>query len=162
LRLKRREVLEALSELDVPIATTNYDGLIEEVTGLEPVTWRDRNRVQRVIRGDEAGGLHLHGFWGDPQSVVLGVRSYDDVVSDPHAQATLRALAIVKSFLLVGFGAGLTDPNFGALREWMREALPGAEYRHFRLAREGEVAATVAQHDAGGAGDGAGLRRPAR
>ena len=43
LRAEHREVIAALSDLDVLIATTNYDSLIEEVTGLEPVTWRRRS-----------------------------------------------------------------------------------------------------------------------
>jgi hypothetical protein len=53
LRATSRDVLEALRDLKVPIATTNYDGLLEEVTGRPAVTWQDGAKVERVIRGDD-------------------------------------------------------------------------------------------------------------
>ncbi len=68
LRVVDGAVIGALAGLGVPVATTNYDGLIEEVTGWPAVTWRDGARVQRVLRGDERGVLHLHGFSRDPES----------------------------------------------------------------------------------------------
>jgi hypothetical protein len=133
----------------VPLATTNYDGLIEEVTRLPTVTWRDGARIQRVIRGDENGVLHLHGYWEQSESVVLGIRSYDQVLGDAHAQTVQSALALMKSFLFVGCGEGLADPNFGALLQWMQKVFPGAEYRHFRLCRDDEVEAIQAKHPPG-------------
>lgn len=133
-----RSVLEALAALRVPLATTNYDGLLEEVTGLRPVTWRDGARVQRVLRGDEPGILHLHGHWDEPESVVLGVCSYESVLGDAPAQALQHAMASLRSLLFVGFGAGLQDPNFEALRAWLAATFPGTEYRHFRLCRDSE------------------------
>jgi tetratricopeptide (TPR) repeat protein len=71
--------------------------------------------------------------------VVLGIRSYDQVLGDAHAQTVQSALALMKSFLFVGCGDGLGDPNFGALRQWMKKVFPGAEYRHFRMCRDGET-----------------------
>ena len=139
LRASDRAVLEALCDLGVPLATTNYDGLIEEVTRLPAVTWRDGARIQRIIRGDEPGILHLHGHWEQPELVVLGIRSYDQVLGDAHSQTVQSALAMMKSFLFVGCGEGLADPNFGALRQWIGKVFPGAEYRHFRLCRDGEI-----------------------
>jgi tetratricopeptide (TPR) repeat protein len=146
LRVADRRVLDALVGLGVPVATTNYDGLLQEATGWPAVTWRDGARVQRVIRGDEPGVVHLHGHWGDPESVVLGIRSYQSVLGDAAAQAVQRALAIMRGLLLVGFGAGLADPNFDALRKWLAATFPGSEYRHFRLCRDGEVKAVAAEH----------------
>ena len=146
LRVVDGAVIGALAGLGVPVATTNYDGLIEEVTGWPAVTWRDGARVQRVLRGDEDGVLHLHGHWRDPESVVLGIRSYEAVLGDAAAQGLQRAMASLRSLLLAGFGAGLADPNFGALRDWLAAAFPGSEYRHFRLCRQDELAAVAAQH----------------
>jgi len=79
LRAQDRTVLDALRDLGIPLATTNYDDLLKETTGFSPITWRDGNRVQRFLRGDETGILHLHSHWDDPASVVLGIRSYKDV-----------------------------------------------------------------------------------
>jgi tetratricopeptide (TPR) repeat protein len=139
LRADDRSVLEALRDLDLSLATTNYDGLLEEVTGLPPVTWREGDRVSRAIRKDEPGILHLHGYWGDPESVVLGIRSYERILGHAHAQAVLRAVQTLHTLLFVGCGDGLSDPNFGALLEWARGVFQSSEDRHYRLCLDGEV-----------------------
>jgi tetratricopeptide (TPR) repeat protein len=146
LRAGQKEVIEALRDLGVILATTNYDGLIEEVTGLPPVTWRAGSIVERVLRGEEEGVLHLHGFWKDPESVVLGVRDYEKVLGDTHAQTMQRAMRSLNTLLFVGCGDGLADPNFGALLRWSEAVFAGSEYRHFRLARNGELADLQAKH----------------
>jgi SIR2-like domain len=146
LTVEHREVIAALKDLDVPIATTNYDSLIEEATGLEPVTWRDDARVVRVLRRDETGILHLHGHWEDSESVVLGIHSYDDVLGDARAQFLQQAITAFNSLLFVGCGEGLKDPNFSALRRWLVQ-FAGWEYRHFRLALQSEARAVAAEHE---------------
>jgi len=139
--------IEALHDLGVPIVTTNYDSLIERVTGLEPVTWRGGPRIERLLRGDEPGVLHLHGHWEDPESVVLGIHSYEEVLGDAYAQFVPRALSAFNSLLFVGCGEGLKDPNFGALRRWLGEVFAGSEYRHFRLVLGSEARAVAAEHE---------------
>lgn len=52
LELRDRDVLAALADLGVPLVTTNYDGLIERITGRPAVTWMDVSRVERVLRGE--------------------------------------------------------------------------------------------------------------
>lgn len=146
LELRDRSAIDALLSLDAPIATTNYDGLIEAASGLAPVTWRDGARIQRVLRGDERAILHLHGHWDDPRSVVLGVRSYEDVLRGGAAQALQQAMMAVRSLVLIGFGAGLGDPNFAALRGWFADRFGDSEYRHYRLCRADEREALSAEH----------------
>jgi hypothetical protein len=146
LKPKRRDVIEALHALGVKLATTNYDGLIEEVTGLPAVTWMDEASVERVIRGDDEGVLHLHGYWNRPESVILGIRSYEKVMGDAHAQNVLRALQTMKTLLFVGFGSGLKDPNFKELLRWTGTVFSQAEYRRFRLAKEDEVDTFQKEH----------------
>ena len=138
-------VLEAVVALNVPLATTNYDGLLEDATGLSPATWRS-SKVQRVIRGAERRIIHLHGHWEEPESVVLGIRSYATVLGDARAQAMQQALAVTKTLVFVGFGAGLGDPNFGAFRKWMAGSLRSSEYRQFRLVSESDVQRIKAEH----------------
>jgi len=140
------EVLKALRDLRGILATTNYDGLLEQVTGLPAVTWQDQARTQAVLRGDEQAIVHLHGFWQEPESVVLGVRSYEQLLGAEHAQGMEQAMAAMGTLLFVGFGAGLADPNFAALQAWMGRLFRGGQYRHFRLATDGEVAALQAEH----------------
>ena len=145
LKAQRRGVIEALHALGTKLATTNYDGLIEEVTGLEAVTWTEGVKVERVIRGDDQGVLGL-GYWEKPESVVLGIRSYEKVMGDAHAQTVLRALQTMKTLLFVGFGFGLKDPNFGGLLQWTETVFSQSEYRRFRLAKENESDALQNEH----------------
>jgi len=146
LQASDRQVIEAIAALDVPIATTNYDSLIEQVTKWDSVTWREGDEVERVLRGENQAVIHLHGHWKDSDSVVLGQRSYDEVVRDPNAQALLRAIFATRTVLLVGFGAGLDDPNFGLLIAWIREAFQGSEKPRFRLKLQSDPGDTRAEY----------------
>lgn len=135
-------VIELLARLDVPLVTTNYDGLIEKVTSLKHVTWKDGHNMARVLRGEDRRVLHVHGHWDEPDSVVLGIRSYEAVKNHEHTLAVMRALGVTKSLLFVGCGdEGLSDPNFGSFLTWLREleSGSGAEHRHYRLVREKDV-----------------------
>jgi hypothetical protein len=146
LRAEYKDVLEALRDLPGLIATTNYDELLEEVTKLREVTWREGNEVELVLKGREKGILHLHGFWRDAESVVLGIRSYEEVLRDPHAQTMLRTILATKTVIFVGCGEGVSDPNFGALLDWARPVFAGSERVHYRLALEGEADKLRKQH----------------
>jgi tetratricopeptide (TPR) repeat protein len=141
-----RRVLRALRDLQVPLTTTNYDGLLEEETGLPPITWRDGPRVVDWLQGEEDGILHWHGFWRDAESVVLGIRANQEIINDARTQAAIRALLATKVLLFVGFGAGLGDPNFTRLRKWMADFLAGARTCHYRLALRQELHDVEAEH----------------
>jgi predicted NACHT family NTPase len=146
LRAADPAVIQALHQLGVTLATTNYDSLIEEVTGLEPVTWQDQADAVAVVRGEKAGVLHLHGHWKKPESAVLGIRSYEAVLGSDLAQTILRVLQTAKTVLFIGCGEGLSDPNFGALLEWTGDVLGQATHRHYRLCLDGELATLKIQH----------------
>ncbi len=133
-----RTVIQSLAQLAVPLVTTNYDDLIEKATPLKHVCWTDAASVSRFVRGDERRVLHLHGHWDEPDSVVLGIRSYEAVKNNEHTQAVLRAMGVAKSFLFVGCGdEGLADPNFGNFLAWLAalETAADVEHRHYRLVR---------------------------
>jgi hypothetical protein len=147
--LADRAVLDALAEHQRRgglLATTNYDFLLELVTGLQAATWRDPADVERALRGDEPQVLHLHGAWRWTDSVVLGIRSYDDVARDDHARAVLTTLRTGRTFVFVGCGAGLRDPNLGAFLKWTASTFEASEYRHFRLCRDSELDALRREH----------------
>jgi hypothetical protein len=147
LDLANRAVPEALLSLGIPVATTNYDDLLERSRpGWEHLTWRDGARVQRAIRDREHKVIHLHGYWDEPESVVLGIRSYEVVLGDAAAQGLQTALGTMRSLVFVGVGTGAGDPNLGALRAWLAKAFPGSEYRHFRLCLRSEMEALAAEH----------------
>jgi hypothetical protein len=147
LQVSDSSLIEALAALGVPLVTTNYDHLLEDVLHREAVSWRNEAAVDRILRGDSDAILHLHGHYSEPASVVLGLWEYAGVVSSEHTQAVLRALGMAKSLLFVGFGAGLRDPNFRQFLRWMRRVSASNPYRHYRLARSSETAAARRDHD---------------
>lgn len=138
LRASQPEVIRAIRDLGAPIATLNYDNLLTEVTGRRPMTWQRAERWLPVLRGEDDAILHLHGHWDHPSSVVLGIRSYDAVMSGSLAQHLQRALASLQSLVFIGCSGTLEDPNFSALLAWMRQQLSGAEHSHYLLLRDGE------------------------
>jgi len=140
------DALRTLSDHGVLLATVNYDGILEAATGLPPVTWRQGSRVERLIRGDEPGILHLHGYWEEPSSLVFGARSYEDVVGDEHAREALRSMRMQKTFVLIGHGAGLADPNWGSFLRWTEQLFSASEYRHYRLVCEQDREDIQAEH----------------
>lgn len=148
--VKEGTVIEALRDLGLPIVTTNYDGLIEEVTKWRSIGWQDGAAWQPVITGDPGQErrlvIHLHGDYLRPETVVLDAGDYESIVQNQAAQAMMRAAAVAKAILFVGFGAGIADPNFAALRRWLRLFLPDARFSHFRLVKEDEVAKARDEH----------------
>jgi tetratricopeptide (TPR) repeat protein len=78
--------------------------------------------------------------------VVLGVRSYEAVLGDAHAVAMRNALASTRTLVFVGCGAGLADPNFGALRRWLAVVFASSPYRHYRLCLKEELADLWREH----------------
>ena len=146
LRLKDRSVLDALIALGLPFTTTNYDHLIEQATSLPAVSWKETVKVEKLLRGREPGVLHLHGKWDQPESVVLGIKSYEAVRNNEHAQTVLKWLRFGKSLLFVGCADGLGDPNFGNFLSWTRSVFAGSPFHQYCLVRESEREKLQAQH----------------
>ena len=92
--------------------------MIEASTGRSPITWRDRALATVYFREPTQDVLHLHGHYRQPETVILGARSYGEVCRDEFAQTALRGLMISGTLVFVGCGAGLGDPNFGVLLDW--------------------------------------------
>ncbi|HWM90688.1 MAG TPA: tetratricopeptide repeat protein [Thermoanaerobaculia bacterium] len=142
-------VIRALADLGILLTTTNYDNLLETVTGLEPVTWLNHARVDDFLQGRERRVvLHLHGHWRTPESIILDYTSYGRHGSDSHAQNALHTLGTAKTLLFIGCGDGLTDPNFDQFLGWLREILGESTSHHFRLCCAEEENAVRQQHQA--------------
>jgi len=141
LRIEDRAVVDALAALPGVLATLNYDNPLEDATGRHAVTWLKTDDVQDVLtRIDTDAILHLHGWFKEPESVVLGLSSYLAVTDHPHAKAVLNLFTIDRTLLFVGCGDTVLDPNFTRLIEWGKEALSDVAPRHYLLCRISEVA----------------------
>lgn len=131
--------LANLRQLGVPIATLNYDTLLEAVTGLDSIKFSDTKRVAEWVRRETDGILHLHGVWNDPSSCVLGIRDYQSAALSDVRQFIQRNLSTFGRLLFVGCGDTFSDPNFTALISWMRDEMKGASPLHYALVRENEL-----------------------
>jgi tetratricopeptide (TPR) repeat protein len=144
-RAAHQKELRALRDLGLPLATTNYDGLLEEATGLPAATWQDTSVIDDLVRGKPPRAiLHLHGYWERPDSVILDPGVYRR--AEPVVQELLRVLRRSHTLLFVGCGGGLADPNWSSLLRWCREILAASRYRHFRLCRTVELPDLERQH----------------
>lgn len=130
----------AIDGLKCPILTTNYDTLIEQVTGRDSAVWTDPMGLQSVISRQSTAVGHLHGLWCKPETLVLTEAEYERVLSSDPLQALQQAASSVTSLVYVGVGSGLEDPNFSQLLSWHRQRFVPSGVPHFRLCRESEVA----------------------
>src|SRR5262249_3882034 len=106
-------LVRAIASLGAKLATTNYDNMIEAGTGRSPITWRERALATAFIREPTQEVFPLHGHYRQPESIILGARSYDQICSDEFVQTALRGQMISGTLVFIGCGAGLEDSNFG-------------------------------------------------
>ncbi|MES2939690.1 MAG: SIR2 family protein [Pseudomonadota bacterium] len=146
----RTATLDAIRQLEQAgalILTTNYDDLLENAIGLEPVTWQDHREFLRVLNRDRSGVLHIHGHWRQPSSVILGRKSYQRILATAELQDIFKSIWLQWSWLYVGCGNGLDDPNVGRLLHWGETAFGASARKHYFLARAGVAAEFVTRAD---------------
>ncbi|MCG2589509.1 SIR2 family NAD-dependent protein deacylase, partial [Rhodohalobacter sulfatireducens] len=118
--IKNSQILEALRRIHdsgIIIATTNYDNLLSEWLEIPPVTLQSLDEFDKALRHGEAI-LHFHGHYTQPDSIVLGERSYHNISENIKGQHFLRILRSPYTPVFIGFGAGLEDPNIGNMLSW--------------------------------------------
>jgi SIR2-like protein len=137
LRVTDRTVIDAVRRLTTSLATTNYDDLLTQDGGPPWIPWTNPGHQLRVLRGEAEGILHLHGVYSVPETVVFGKLAYDRVLQDQRFQFLQQMVAADRTLVFVGSGAGLEDPNMGALLA----RLDGWRARdsHYRLCTEVEA-----------------------
>lgn len=127
------QAVRAISDLNIPIATLNYDSLIEEVSGLHSIAVSDVRSTSNWVRGSEKGVLHLHGTWQDPESCILGIRDYEKTIGSDTRDLFQRSLGVFKRLLFIGCGDTFSDPNFSVLIQWLRSNMGAAALQHYAL-----------------------------
>jgi hypothetical protein len=131
--------IRALHAAGVPICTLNYDPLLEQVTGLDGVTFADIGKVTSWMRKESQGILHLHGSWEAPETCVLGIRDYETAVSDDVRDLIQRNLSTFSQLLFIGCGDTFEDPNLSALIKWLKAKMKVAAPQHYALVSAAEV-----------------------
>lgn len=114
---------EILGLFGLPILTTNYDDVLERLTGRSTATYRQIDRFQSELAKPGEWIIHLHGHWRTPDDVVFGYKSYATAIGDPASQAMIHGLGATRQLVLVGFGSGIADPNFTAFGTWLSSTI---------------------------------------
>lgn len=132
-------ILKSIADLGTPVATTNYDSLLEDFLNVPSVTWREPPAAQASFRSESKAIVHLHGHWRDPDSIVFGYESYGHAIGDVPSQALIRAMASISSLVFIGAGQGIADPNFSGIMAWLHESLPENLYPPIVLLRDSDA-----------------------
>lgn len=146
LKVLKPEVPMAIARLGVPIMTTNYDTLLETVLQRNSADWTDPENMRRCFLQSTKAIGHLHGVWDKPESVIFSQSDYDRIIEDKSAQFVQQSQYSTKSFLYIGYGSGLDDPNFSKLIEEHGTLFPVSSGYHFRLCKESELMGLTKNH----------------
>lgn len=125
------------------VITTNYDDVLS--TAHEAIL-EGQPQLHNAFRGSEADGfldaighpqsgrryLHLHGHHSDPESLVLGKRSFQTAYGHPgFASRILRTVSPIYRLVFVGYE--LSDPAFVHLMTHLKSEQHAASARHFAI-----------------------------
>ena len=139
LKVTNPRLIRAIQGLGGLITTLNYDDLVEQVTQWKPIELHHHAEVTRCIRDRRKEVvIHLHGFWRNPESIVLDRLSYEKIKSDGEARDRMRTFARDYTMLFVGCGNTFSDPNFQTLLSWAKDALKEAKFQHYILCRQAD------------------------
>jgi HEAT repeat protein len=146
LRVTNPSIIEAIGATEATVLTTNYDGLLESVLHLPAITWKDVDRCEQVLHGGERATIHIHGYWDRADTIILGHDSYAILNNDERIQTFLRAAHLSKTFVYIGCGNGLGDPNFSQFLGWSERLFADSQVRRYRLVKETEVETATKMH----------------
>lgn len=123
--------------------TTNYDTLIESAissnTGHSYQKYYEKtiDGVLESYRRNDKFVLKLHGDVEDPESIILGDRSYERLLyHNINYRYCLQTLFSMSSILFIGFGG--SDPNLNSFLSNVA-ALDGRRIRHWMVVPEGTM-----------------------
>ncbi len=122
------------------VATTNYDSLIEQATGLECYTYQDAGKVYEMLDQKRSSHvLHIHGAYNPKHNIdniVASQEQYDNVLSDEGAQFVQHVLG-TRTVIFVGCGQTTDDVNISRFIAFAKDKL-SMERDYFYLYKEGQ------------------------
>jgi SOS-response transcriptional repressor LexA len=125
-------LIEAVRGIDTFIVTTNYDRLIEgQEPAWKPCTWTDADYPPSRKATNTV--LHIHGVVDKPESIILGSADYERLSGTQLAKVVDRNLFVSCSFVFIGCGDGLRDPNIAPLIEFMNAEMLDRNVEHYLL-----------------------------
>lgn len=107
-------------------ATTNYDLLLEQATGLETITYEEPDKAFAMLdRRKSDAVLHLHGVYDSVHNldnIVADQAQYDTVLNDKGAQFVQHILG-TRTLVFVGCGQTTEDGNISQFIQFAQKHL---------------------------------------
>lgn len=137
---ERPDLAKLLASFNCPIATTNYDTLIESSVGWDigPALISDAEGALQILRGESDGVVHLHGVWNDTKSIVFSKDDYVAFVGNHQSKYVRSAIYSLTSFVFVGQGNGVLDPGFTQLKDEWFQLVGESSHYHFLLCKNSD------------------------
>jgi hypothetical protein len=129
-------LIGAIWELGLPVATTNYDLLLERAVGCTSVTWQNPQVTHAVLTGEREDKIvHLHGVLEEGASIVLGSSRgtqlrHQDVITKALAGADFASCVVCMGF------AEPRDPAFVNICKLLKTLSRWQIGHHFLLATD--------------------------
>jgi hypothetical protein len=134
-------IIEAILNLSLPLATTNYDTLLSANGERASITWADTFKLERFRENKGNYILHLHGCCDTSESVILGLSDYEHLNNNKGAEYYIQSLRGSRTFVFVGCGVdGSADPHFRSFFAWVSRILPNSLFPAYIISRQCEIA----------------------
>ena len=128
----------------IRFATTNYDLLLEQATGLPPcsgnVSTDDRQETNSAVFGGKPSILHLHGYFdsrNNHDGIVASEKQYKNLGHNSATQFTQQWLSAYNIMIFVGCGATVEDDNIAPMTTFAQKILGlGGTHYFLRCSQE--------------------------
>lgn len=117
LKIENDVIIRQIAFLDLRIATTNYDTVVEEILGLEPTLVTDLKALDRLETYSRYV-FHLHGIYSKPETVLWSSTDYSRRLEDVIGLHIQNRIA-ERGLIMIGCGGTLDDPNFAQWRSFL-------------------------------------------
>ena len=120
------EILRKLTIFNDVFATTNYDLLLEQATGLYSLSYEQPDKAFAMLQSGQSDAvLHIHGIYDSVHgidNIVADKEQYDAVLNDKGAQFIQNILG-TRTLVFVGCGKTTEDVNIKQFVEFARKCL---------------------------------------
>lgn len=134
------ETLKKLLFTQDVFATTNYDLLLEQATGLGTLSYEEPDKAFRMLDERQSTHvLHIHGVYdsgGKTDNIVADQAQYDAVLGNEGAQFIQHILG-TRTLIFVGCGKTTEDANIAKFIQFAREHLK-MDRDYYFLHKEGQ------------------------
>lgn len=133
--------MKKLAAANDVFATTNYDCLLEQATGLQSLSYEDTDRAFAMLENRHATAvLHIHGIYDSRSgidNIIGGKEQYDAVLGDKGAQFIQNILG-TKTLVFIGCGKTTEDSNISQFVLFAKNHLK-LDRSYYFLCRSGEL-----------------------